>query len=993
MQLWPVSPPNHFCIPPRCSERDKIDDDLDILATIPLTHSNVVIIITKTRVLVYNFKPFALVAAHERTSESLAEFGDNKGLVPSIAFRDKVSGVTDSKPPTYMSWYQGKLVFYTTTTKNYVLAYQVLRNSTSESIFKDYGLPIIEVSQINEFESAAYDANLDDDVLTVFDKVKSSKVIQNGYVLNKDRGILQFLSAKSEDPNEIPIKKLELRLKVVFKFEYDIIDFIGFKRFSDEDDGKFEENLLALFADKIQLLKLQDFKFNSSQVVEIANSKKICICDNKLYVISQDKETKKLIIHLIDLNEQKVLEKTEHDCNSELVNAFSIGSRMLVSTKDSVNFFCTEKNQFTYHRKFDFSIKLAEKLTDECFVIITENDRLEICSKFGNKLFSTISEDDSSSNKIHNDTLNYTALVYIDKTLITTCESGYYQIWNFWQEFPQSTFDFRVPKVSAIANNNNDIKFYSSSGDSPLNRIQLQSLKLPTKSLNNNISHIKLNSNLKLVAINISNKNSLLIQNLETSLWYQFTDVHIIDMHWIANNYLVCHLKEYNSDTVSVKCYNLPLKGLENYELEDLEIWAYEIPENVDILKFWVNTHHKYKYLKMKNQKLDSSELSSSDRFFKTAEIILSTSSSIVVFDVISKVQLTGLNTIVNIHQYSSLEIANSLPTRTLEWVSTWKDGFIIYASDMLFRLEKLSDGTIHTTQLLDNVEKIVDVVKHHIYMVQEDKFTIYDINGLWEDRKPILSIKLDEEHYPICISSDAAIVQSLYCVFNKNLSKLIMKNSSYLDKLISVKIDRGDDLYDISRQFSNLKHYKFALEKNLSIKLMEGESITKTLELIKLLNDKPTGHGKISRYSDMLEIISNCLRKSEMKNWKTLFDDLSMSPRELLALCIDNRESKMLGVLLLVFLNYGETEVLGDIQEEKPVELHNPTMDDVLKDEELMFKVLKHLVESSASSSNAIKASEEWELCLQLVRLLKALDKENNTNLMEKATQIILKS
>ena len=100
-----------------------------------------------------------------------------------------------------------------------------------------------------------------------------------------------------------------------------------------------------------------------------------------------------------------------------------------------------------------------------------------------------------------------------------------------------------------------------------------------------------------------------------------------------------------------------------------------------------------------------------------------------------------------------------------------------------------------------------------------------------------------------------------------------------------------------------------------------------------------------------------------------------------------------MLGVLLLVFLNYGETEVLGDIQEEKPVELHNPTMDDVLKDEELMFKVLKHLVESSASSSNAIKASEEWELCLQLVRLLKALDKENNTNLMEKATQIILKS
>lgn len=991
MHLWPVSPPQRFKVPPRETERDDLGEDTDILATIPLPHSNVAIMITATRALVYNFKPFALVASHERTKDSLEELGYNKRLVPSVAFRDKVQGITENKPPSYMSWYQGKLVFYLITDKNYALAYQVLRNSTSESIFKEYGIPIINVSQINEFESAAYDANLDDDTLTIFDKNKSSKVIQNGYISDKEKGILQFLSSRSEDINELPVKKLELRLKVVFKFEFEIVDFLGFKQFTNENDGKYEESILVLFPDKVQLLRLIDFKFSSATLVDITNGKKMCTCNGKFYVISQDPESFQTTISQVNLEAKKIEFQITKEMVGGFIDVIVMSAKMVIATKNTLYYFCTEREEFIFEKKFDYEIKLCSQLTESCFIIISESNNVYFLSRFGNRLFSSISDDDLSS-KPKADDIDFSDLMYIDKTLVTTSHSGEYHLWNLWLEYQQSSFDYRVPKVSLVANNNNDIQFYSSSGDSPLNRTMLQTIKLPTKSLNNCLSQIKLNTNLKMVAINISNKSTLLIQNLETNLWYQFNDCDIIDMSWIASNYLVCYMKDYNSDNLVIKCLNIPLQKLDNFELDDMVTWEYEVPENMEISNVFVNTHYKYKYLKIKNRELEENELPSSERFFKTAEIFVTTSSEIIVFDVISRVQQMGINTIVNVHKYTTLKIPNAICSKGIQWITSLKDGYLIYAADMIFKVSKLTDGTFQSTQLLKNVDKIIDVVKQDIYLLQEGQFIIYNLGNLWDEHSPTLSFPIDEENYPVCISADAAILQSLACIFNSSFSKLIVKNTSHLDKLILQKIETGVDLDDINRQYSSLRHYKFALEKLLSIRLMDGQPIDKILDLIMLLNEKPLTQGKISRYSDMLEIISNCLRKSEMKNWKTLFDGLKLSPRELLAICIDHEEAKMLGVLLLVFLNFGEGDVLANIPEEEndTAEFQTATMDDVLKDEELMLNVCHLLVNSAAKETNYSRATEAWDLCLQLLRLLKALDKENKTDLLTKATKIL---
>lgn len=207
MHLWPVSPPQLLRIPPRnaeLGEGTKIDD-CNILQSMTLPQANVLIMLTPTRVLIYNFKPMALVASHERTMASLKEFGDNRSMKRSAPYNDIIEGLISKKDSQYLLWHQGKLIFYVMTDKNFLLTYQILKNCTNEIIFKEYGIPVIEPLLMSEEEanSAEYDYNNDDDTLTVFDKNSSSRIIQNGFGITKEKGFLHFLS-NQENIDELP---------------------------------------------------------------------------------------------------------------------------------------------------------------------------------------------------------------------------------------------------------------------------------------------------------------------------------------------------------------------------------------------------------------------------------------------------------------------------------------------------------------------------------------------------------------------------------------------------------------------------------------------------------------------------------------------------------------------------------------------------------------------------------------------------------------------
>lgn len=173
-----------------------------------------------------------------------------------------------------------------------------------------------------------------------------------------------------------------------------------------------------------------------------------------------------------------------------------------------------------------------------------------------------------------------------------------------------------------------------------------------------------------------------------------------------------------------------------------------------------------------------------------------------------------------------------------------------------------------------------------------------------------------------------------------------------------------------------------------------------------------------------MLEIISNCLRKIEIQYWSKLFNSLKMTPRDLLGICIEGNEAKTLGVLLLVFLNYNETGLIKDLTENRKnqtstklpdIDEHeerqekiisdstidtnnnpifqssnNGSICNTLTDEELMLRVLNVLVTSAAATDEPSRASDAWDMCFQLIRFLKELDKQNDTNLVQKALEML---
>ena len=165
MLLLPFNPPKQFLLPPRSSKLtdDSIDDN-NIIDIITLAQANITVLLTSSRVLVYNLKPMALVAVQERTQSSIDEFGSNKSIRQSTAIQNSIDGFSlDTETDTHVML-QEKFMFYVITEKNFLLTYQILKNSTSRNTFIDYGLPVFDCTVGEEDINEDYDHNLDDDI-------------------------------------------------------------------------------------------------------------------------------------------------------------------------------------------------------------------------------------------------------------------------------------------------------------------------------------------------------------------------------------------------------------------------------------------------------------------------------------------------------------------------------------------------------------------------------------------------------------------------------------------------------------------------------------------------------------------------------------------------------------------------------------------------------------------------------------------------------------
>ncbi|SMN18822.1 similar to Saccharomyces cerevisiae YLR039C RIC1 Protein involved in retrograde transport to the cis-Golgi network [Maudiozyma saulgeensis] len=995
MSVWPQCPPQSLRIPNRSSENEGLQlDDNHIIKTIPLIQSNLVIMLTPARVLVYNMKPFALVSSHERSISSLQEFGENVTVKPSIQFEKPIAGLFSERERDSLVWFQGKIVFYVQTSNNYLLTYQILKNSTPFNIFTDYGVTAYNPNKFKGKLEQDYDYNLDDeDTLTVFEKGKSSKVIQDGYPASKDKSIIkQILNTNPENVTELPIKKVELRLKIVLKFDSNIIDVLGFKKYTNVGDGTIEEHLLILFPHGLQLLSLVDFKLRKSSLIKVEHGKCITVCDGNVIVIGEYPDTQIPIINTIDMKDLDV-KSFAITQQKNLITSFDMNGNLALVFENKIVHFNLEIKQIEYEYSLLTPIKICKKLSDDLIITLTNTNILQIFSRFGNLLFSTeYDEDDTRSFPI----FKYTDVIHFDLTLLTTTETGEYQLWPLYELNNGSFTNFRICKTHIFNNNSNEIVLYSPSNDRPTNIDVFPTIKLPTETINNCISNICVNENQKLLAVHIANKDLLLIQNMETNTWTRYEELLIIDMQWLGTSYLVCHIRT-DDDLNMVICSRIPMQEATPKPFSEYIIWQYEIPETTQVFNVIINTISKYRLLKMRH-KGESKVINNSELIYKTGEIIVVTNTGFIVFDIISNIEVGGLNIVKNIYEVGKIHMIDLEFLSEIGWLASYKDGYLIQCKDKMFKMEKNDQRESWKTEnILNGIERIIDVIKEEIYLVQKKDMIAYRFEDLWDSREPIVRIPIEEELYPMSVTPDTASFRSLKCVFNKELAKMVVKYEIYLDKLIITKLQTPNvDLESITKNYYPLKHYKFTLEKILSLKVINQEDLTDIITLVKLCHD-PNLPTTDLQSVDMLEIVSNCLRKIEVKYWKQLFINLDMTPRDLLALCIECNETRVLGILLLVFLNYNdegeesEGQLMQDLAQDADItQTQMDSIPNILKDQEMMLHILKILVTGAASTRERKKASDSWDMCFQLIRILKALDKENNTDLVNRAMEML---
>lgn len=968
--LWPLQPPQNSRINSSIIDLPELKND-DILQMETLAQVNVLVMLTPARVLVYNLKPMALVASHERTVESIAEFGPNKFLTKSHILEEPVEGLIPEEEFGNLIGYHGKIVFHVATKKNSLLTYQILKNCNSMATFKEYGIPVVDLSHLRDDIRQEYDEYLDDDTLTVFEKDKSSKVIQNGYCVTKETGFLQFLANSQDSSDELPLKKLELRLKVVLKFDYPVLDMIGYKRLSDAE-GKAEESLLILFPHGLQQLAMVDFKLKDTYLIELIDGRKICIAHGQVVVVSQDDDLS-TIVYCLDISNQKH-RISELRIGEKLVNCFEINGKVALVFTQSIFYYDPLTNKIDWKWKIDSQIRVCGKLTEDIILVITQMGSIGFYSSGGNLLFRTASDDDDQDNNGH-ESCDYSDFVCVDKALIIATHNGDYELWSLWEELSQTFSDNRFQRGYVLQNGNNDIIIYSPSADTSMGQDFMNTIKFPTRTINNCVSLVKVNPTFKMLAAYVANKGILLLQNMETNSWYSFKEITIIDLHWLGSTYLVCHIKQEDSTHV-VQCFRFPLQDLDTSEIEKYCQWNYELPSHERLQSLHVNTAVRYRLIRIKAR--DGEEIDKhGEKFFHTADIILVTSHQIIVFAVISIMHHSGLNVIKKFHEQMRVEIPL---TGKIDWITNYKEGLMYLSENKIVKVDK-EDGGWKSQVVLRDVERVIDLVGDDVFFVQSQNIIIYRIEALYESLPALLSTPMDDDFYPVSLTPESATIHGFHCIFQPNYVKLVVKHKIYLDQMIKAKIALGVSVEDIMIEYASLRHYNFALEKILSTSILTNEPLDGILPLVKLCDNEGT---PASGHSGMLEIISNCLRKIETKHWNILFSKLQMTPKDLLARCLEGKDAKILGVLLLVFLNYNDTEFMEDLRGD------DDSVADVIRDQDMMLSVLRLLVMSAANATDSTLAAESWDMCFQLMRLIKALDKGNNVHLAQQALQML---
>ncbi|SCV02143.1 LAMI_0G16248g1_1 [Lachancea mirantina] len=1001
MHLWPLQPPQGFEIPDRAFGTGEETCEDHVLQSLIVPHTNCMVVLTSTRVLIYNHKPPALISTHERSLQSITDFGANRFVVSDT------SSLEDPKSDSGELRHQGeggrsKANFYVITDKNVILVYQLLLSASRFSVFKEVGIPVLDLNNITAENGQDFlDDDEDDEILTVFDKTDSNKLIQNGFSIEKQRGFLHLFNKNSETIDEVPIRKVELRLKIILRFDYEITDVRGFYEPANDENEEEAEFLVILFAHGLQSLNLKSFKMNESSVINVKDGVAIVPINDTLCVVSQKESL--LHINYVSIADRKVkTTELNYDANEKLMNAFALGTMIGLAFQHRIAYFSVMTEDIIVAHSVGAPIKVCKPLNEDTFLVLQEDGELHAISKWGNVLFSLFNSEYNENEKMSYSRAQDFAV--LDKTLAIVTESGWYLRCELWQECWNDFTDFRNSRPFILHNDNNDIVIFSKPPELDSSVVS-QSIRLPTKTLNNYVPLIKVNGCVSRLAAYVANKNILLLHSMEHNTWQSFTDMSVIDMHWIADDYLLIASTE-DDNSQMLKCYAMTSNDESISDLRDASIWEYQISDS-SISSVHVNTLSRFRLLKVKSKTSTAVNL---DTFFKTAEIILICENKrLQVIDVISSISQNGHIGLRRFHALPVTMVAHRF-TENLKGIFSYADGFFAYEGDVVLKIKRAEDKGYEEEAILEGVEKIIDLVAEEIYLVQKGNFIAFSLPDLWTSGDCSASSAILEDGYPAAVSPGAKIVHSVQCVNRERFSKLIMHQNIFLDQIILSAFKHNIASKEIDEKYRTLKHYKFALEKILSVTILDNKPLDSIVALIDCYDKGPVKVGK-------LEIISNCLRKIEVEHWESLFQGLSLTPKSLLVMCVEQNQAKALGILLMVFLSYDDNQLNNSV----PLKLDSPSAPiskgkkknknkkkastrssaprspesdpgfaKVLNDENLIIQVLQILVTAASTAKTADEARDYWDLSFQLVRFMQALDAENKSDLVNRSLQLI---
>ncbi|SCU92550.1 LAFA_0F11342g1_1 [Lachancea sp. 'fantastica'] len=983
MLLGPSKPPQISAVPLLKTDEDCVSSIADeALQALHLPYSNCMVVLTTKQILVYNYKPMALVSSFLRSDYSLEKYGENKRAYADSLNKEMFQDLIPKTDIKFDTTNSSKVTFYVTSSLNFVFVFEILLSSGAVSLYKETGIPILDINKVDhDYGQDIMNNTEDDDTLTVFDRKESTKVIQNGYAVDKQQGFLHFLTKSADTLDEIPIKKVELRLQVMFSFGRSIIDLAGFCDTNSRGESKRHEYLMLLFPNRVHVLVLQNFQMKDNILIDVPNGYRLLQYHGKPCVVSVDAQLK------TTLTELDLLKK----CGSQIqLNYDAPGPLLDIHINNNVLTFVHEFYVSLYDLNSNTTIKrIRSRNSLICSGSISSEDNImftkkgfKMFTRCGNCIVSTF--DDDEDGEEDGNLSGSSSFTSIGGSIVTTSLDGKLSKWDLWSKVITPFNNFRNSTPLILQTENNDMMLFAPTSDS-LENVPFQVIKLPSQTINNHVPLVRTNGSITILAAFVSNKSILLIHNLVTNSWLSFMDLNFIDVQWLGDEYLFCH--SLGEDMKQrLQCYHFPAQGSITPELSDRLIWDYAISPTIEIKSIHANTLSRYKLLKVKSKNSDNEQL---QNLFKTAEVLIQDDQGgLRTIDIISKIGPGEAVEIKVFHQHPA-ENVFSQKEKKCQWIMNHNGGYFVSQGDQILKLEKTEEGVWKTSVLLEKVERTLDIIEAWIYVVQDSKVTVHNIEELWNAKGPVAVVEITEGDYPVVISPEAAIVHSVQFVISNERSKIIPRQAIYLDQVIDYHLAAGTSYQNIDSRYRSLQHYKFSLEKILSGKVLTNEPLSDIVSLINFYDQGP-------KHSGRLEIISNCLRKIEVEHWDYLFQKLNLSPRDLLVQCIEHDEARVLGILLMVFLNYDgskKTEDLRQNQEELPTEIQDTepgSISTILNDEELMLQVLRVLVNTASSSCEREEAREFWDMSFQLVRFIQALDNENKTSLVQRAVQIL---